>query len=268
MGDKGDIMVCKICGSHSVFMHEAKILAKYSVKYYQCPKCYFLQTEEPFWLEESYQESINVSDTGYISRNVYLSRISSVLIYLLFNRKARFIDYGGGYGIFVRLMRDIGFDFYWQDAYTENIFARGFEAENAHYELVTSFETFEHFVEPNKDIQNMLGLSDNILFSTELYGKEIPAPNEWYYYGLNHGQHISFYNIKTLEHIAQRYLLNLWSDGRSLHLLTKQTINSHMVNLAYYGCKMGLAVVVKKLMDGKTIADWDLLRTYGKKNNI
>ncbi len=90
-------MFCKICGDHCIFVHEAKILAKHLVKYYRCPKCYFLQTEKPFWLEEAYQKSINISDTGYMSRNIYLSRISSVLIYLFFNRKARFIDYGGGH---------------------------------------------------------------------------------------------------------------------------------------------------------------------------
>ena len=108
-------MNCKICNAKTANIFDATILAKYNIKYFQCQNCGFLQTEEPYWLEESYRESINISDTGYMSRNIYLSRVSSVLIYLFFNRKARFIDYGGGYGVFVRLMRDIGFNFYWQD---------------------------------------------------------------------------------------------------------------------------------------------------------
>lgn len=261
-------MFCKICGGCCIFVYEAKVLAKHLIKYYQCPKCYFLQTEEPYWLEESYQESINISDTGYISRNIYLSHISSVLIYLFFNRKARFIDYGGGYGVFVRLMRDIGFDFYWQDAYTENLFARGFEAKTSQYELVTSFETFEHFVNPDKEIRIMLELSDNILFSTELYGNTAPLPNKWHYYGFTHGQHISFYNIKTLQYIAQKYSLRLWSNGSSLHLLTKQKINSNLLKLAYYSSKVGFADIVKKLMNSKTLSDCNYLRNYDKKNNI
>jgi len=261
-------MKCKICNSKTDKVFTSKILSKYNIAYFFCRNCCLLQTEEPYWLDESYQESINLSDTGYLSRNLHLSKITSIFLYLFFNKKARFIDYGGGYGVFVRLMRDIGFDFYWQDAYTTNLFARGFEAENAHYELVTSFKTFEHFVEPNKEIQNMLGLSDNILFSTDLYGKKIPAPNEWYYYGLNHGQHISFYNIRTLQNIAQKYSLRLWSNGHSLHLLTKKKINSRLLKLAYYSNKVGFAGVVKKLMNSKTLSDWNHLRTHGKKNNI
>lgn len=186
---------------------------------------------------------------------------------MFFNRKARFIDYGGGYGVFVRLMRDSGFDFYWQDAFTTNFFAIGFEAKASKYEVVTSFETFEHFVNPGEEIRNMLKLSDNILFSTELYGNTVPLPNEWHYYGLTHGQHISFYNIKTLQHIAQKHSLQFWSNGSSLHLLTKQKINPVLFKLAYYSKNIGFAGVVKRLMKSKTLSDCDYLRTYGKKNN-
>ena len=256
-------MVCKICGGRCVFIHKAKILAKYLVKYYQCSKCYFLQTEEPFWLEEAYQKSINISDTGYISRNIYLSRISSVLIYLFFNRKARFIDYGGGYGVFVRLMRDIGFDFYWQDVYTQNLFARGFEAEEGRYELLTSFETFEHFDQPDQEIRNMLEYSDNILFSTELYGSDVPLVDDWHYYGLDHGQHISFYNIKTLQFIARKYSLNLWSNGKSLHVLMKRKVNPFLMSTVCCSERFGLSALVKKMMDGRTLSDWEILRNSG-----
>lgn len=263
MEDNGDLMVCKICGSHSELVHKAKILVKYSVKYYQCPKCYFLQTENPFWLKEAYQESINVSDTGYVSRNIHLSRITSVLIYFFFNRKARFIDYGGGYGLFVRLMRDIGFDFYWHDAYTQNLFARGSEAENGRYELLTSFETFEHFDQPNQEISSMLEYSDNILFSTELYGSGVPLVNDWHYYGLNHGQHISFYSIRTLRFIARKYSLTLWSNGKSLHILMKRKVNPFLISSVLCVERFGLSAFVKKIMNSRTLSDWEMLRNIG-----
>jgi len=85
------------------------------------------------------------------------------------------LDYAGGYGVFVRLMRDIGFDFYWQDKYTENLFVRGFEYdEKKRFDFLTSFKSFEHFDQPLQEIENMLSFSDNILFSTLLYGKNIP----------------------------------------------------------------------------------------------
>ncbi len=49
--------------------------------------------------------------------------------------------------MFVRLMRDNGFDFYRSDRQCENLFAKGFEASldvSPSYELLTAFEVFEH----------------------------------------------------------------------------------------------------------------------------
>ena len=121
-------MKCKICQNRSTSCFNAVMLNKYDVKYYFCFHCGFLQTEEPFWLEEAYTDTINTSDTGIMHRNLRLCRITSVLIYFLFEKEANFIDYAGGYGIFTRLMRDIGFNFFWHDPYTVNLIARGFVA--------------------------------------------------------------------------------------------------------------------------------------------
>jgi len=120
-------MNCKICGQDNKIFFNAKILNKYDVEYFHCDNCGFLQTEEPYWLEEAYNESINVSDTGYMQRNIILSKKLTILLSLLFDKNTKFLDYAGGYGVFVRLMRDIGFDFYWQDKFSKNLLARGFE---------------------------------------------------------------------------------------------------------------------------------------------
>ena len=58
-------------------------------------------------------------------------------------------NYAGGYGIFTRMMRDIGFDFYWLDKYADNLLTNGFEYNKKIHkkiEAITSFESFEHFV--------------------------------------------------------------------------------------------------------------------------
>ena len=70
---------------------------------------------------------MNIEDTGIIKRNILLAKRTSAILFFLFNKKESFLDYGGGYGLFVRLMRDGGFNFYWNDPFTENLFARGFE---------------------------------------------------------------------------------------------------------------------------------------------
>lgn len=212
-------------------MHDfstAKLLNKYDIDYYHCEQCGFIQTEEPFWLDEAYSQAINSNDVGLVDRNILNSKISSALIAVFFNQDAKFIDYGGGYGLFVRLMRDLGFDFYRYDSHCENLFARDFEADSDvknTYEILTAFELFEHLVNPLDEIEKMLKYSRNILFTTELIPANNPQPGSWWYYIPEYGQHVSFYSIKTLSVIAEKYSLNLYSDGRSLHLFTASKIS-------------------------------------------
>lgn len=220
-------MQCKICKNNSENIFKAKVLNKYVVNYFHCPNCGFLQTETPFWLDEAYRESINISDTGYVERNIIYSKKVTILLSLFFNKQGKYLDYAAGYGMFVRLMRDIGFDFYWQDKYTKNLFSSGFEYDNSLiYDAVTSFESFEHFVDPIEEIEQLLRLSKNIIFSTNLLPSSIPQPDDWWYYGLEHGQHISFFSINTLKYIAEKYNINLYSNKKNLHMFTDKKINS------------------------------------------
>jgi len=219
---------CKICKNPANQVFYSKILSKYEIAYYHCPNCHFLFTEKPYWLAEAYKEPINRSDTGILQRNIDMAAKTGRILFYLFDYKKKSLDFGGGYGFFVRLMRDKGFDFLWDDAYTTNLLAQGFQYSNEEIELITTFETFEHFENPIAEIEKMLAISPNILFTTELYPNPIPAPNEWWYYAQDHGQHISFYNLTTLEYIALKYNLNLYSDGRSFHLLTQKKLKKYV----------------------------------------
>ena len=253
-------MKCKICQKENNFIFEGKILNKYKIKYFHCPNCGFLQTEEPYWLDEAYIESINVSDTGYMQRNINLSQKLTILLALFFDKNGRFLDYAGGYGVFVRMMRDIGFDFYWADKYTTNLFASGFEHKNeGGYEAVTTFESFEHFENPIEEIENLLKVSKNIIFSTELLPHPIPKPEDWWYYGLVHGQHISFYSQKTFEFIAQKYHLNYVNLGQ-LHLLTEKTISNLQLKVLKLS-RFGLHKLLQKRLKSKTWEDYLMMKS-------
>ena len=141
---------CNICSSPTTLFGSATVLQKHQIKYFRCDHCGFIQTEKPYWLSEAYVESIARSDVGLIGRNIKYSKISASIISVFFNYKDRFLDYGGGNGMFVRLMRDKGFNFFWQDQYTKNQFAQGFENYvEGKYELLTAFEVFEHLGRSN-----------------------------------------------------------------------------------------------------------------------
>lgn len=246
------MMTCKICQNRTQKTFNTTILNKYNIQYFHCPHCSFLQTEEPYWLEEAYGESINISDTGYMQRNLQLSQKLTILLTIFFSKNATYLDYAGGYGVFVRLMRDIGFDFYWDDKYTTNLFARGFEHRDELIEAVTTFESFEHFVSPLEEIEKILAISKNIIFSTGLLPDPIPKPEEWWYYGLDHGQHISFYSEKTFQYIANKYNLN-YINLNDLHLLTEKKISALILKILKFS-KFGLHKLLQKQLKSKT---WD-----------
>lgn len=220
-------MNCKICGSMSHYFANGKIINKYSIKYYQCGHCGFTQTEEPYWIEEAYSQAINDSDIGIIRRNIINAIVSKAIIFAFFDPNARFVDYGGGYGMFVRLMRDYGFAFYRVDKYCQNLFAKGFDLEDpvrAPLELLTAFEVFEHFPNPSAKIDELLKISSSIFLRTELIPIANPKPEECWYYGLEHGQHLSLYTLQSLRYLANLHGLNLYTNKRNFHLLTKKKI--------------------------------------------
>ena len=87
---------------------------------------------------------------------------------------------------------------------------------------MTAFECFEHFEYPIKDMAKLLNIAPNILLSTSIIPKPTPNPLDWWYYGLDHGQHIGFFRLKTLQYIANKFNLYLISDGDSRHFFSKQ----------------------------------------------
>ncbi len=251
--------LCRICNSEAQLAFKNKILSKYLISYYKCSNCGFLQTETPFWLNEAYLESINLCDTGILRRNSVLSNFISILLFFYFPRKGKYLDYAGGYGLLTRAMRDIGFDFFWEDPYTPNILAKGFEKKENNYDLISTIESFEHFENPLNQIEKMLSLSNNIFFTTQLLPYEIPQPDKWDYYAFSHGQHISFYSIKTLQFIAKRYKLNLYSDGKFFHLLSPKKFSYNIVlsSKVLYGLQAHF--FIKKLIKSKTLQDSQIL---------
>lgn len=226
---------CKICNNESKPCFEADILKKYKTTYYKCISCGFIQTDQPFWLDEAYTSAITKQDVGLLKRNLLITPILATLINTFFRRGKEFIDYGGGYGILTRLMRDKGYNFNQFDIYCDNIFSVGFDkiapGETANYELLTSFEVFEHLLDPVNELSNMLKWSSNIFFSTELQPSKVDSPTDWWYIMPETGQHIAFYTEKSLQLMGAKFGLLYYTNGFNLHLFTKMKINSYLLGL-------------------------------------
>jgi hypothetical protein len=213
----------------------ALVLEKYNVTYYICPNCGFIQTEDPYWINEVYSKAISPHDTGSVLRN--FSNATNLLFALKFIKSARCLDFGGGHGILTNIMRYYGFDFYHYDKYAENLFAAGFDGSlEKTYDLVTAFEIFEHFVNPMEEIEKILKITDALYFSTEIIPKNIPLVKDWHYFSLNTGQHISFYSKKSLEYIAKKFDMYLLTDNYSFHILSRKPLSKIiLILLKIYG---------------------------------
>lgn len=221
-------MNCKICNSATELFGTPTVLNKFSVNYFNCKSCGLIFTEDPYWLEESYASAITRTDIGTMNRNLVSGLFLHLFLKFFPKSNGKFLDYGGGYGILVRIMRDFGYDFYSYDKYCENLFSEEFNhKENCHidYDLLSAFEVFEHFVDPVKDINALFSFSDTIVFSTNTYKNSPPNLTEWWYYGLDHGQHISIYSCSTLKKIADRNSAFYYTNGIDFHIYSKDKLN-------------------------------------------
>jgi hypothetical protein len=255
-------VICKICGNESKQIFQRKVLDKYDIAFFQCLSCEFVQTEKPYWLEEAYQQTLNIEDTGIVKRNILCAKRTSMVLYSFFDHRGKFLDYGGGTGLFARLMRDHGYDFWWSDPFTKNIFARGFEFDPSYhnnFEAVTSFECFEHFIDPLAEIKKILSLAPAIIFSTEIFSGKAPSPDKWPYYYFSHGQHISLFSLRSLQAIARENNLHLLTNKKSFHVLSPKKHSSAAFQILLKASVLGLPFAISCVKGTKTKSDSDLL---------
>lgn len=236
----------------------AQVLNKYEIQYFNCLECGFIQTEEPYWLDEAYDESIAKSDTGIVMRNISQAFKLSSLLYLKFDPKAAYLDVAGGYGMLTRLMRDFGFDFYWSDKYSPNLMARGFEQNKSsrNFSAITAFEVMEHVYDPLSFIKENITKHNcnTFIFSTILYKSDNTPEKEWWYYSFDTGQHISFYHKKTLTRIAKILNLNFYSIN-GIHILSDIHNISHLKTFLISNASPVVALIARKKLGTLTVKD-------------
>ena len=203
------------------------VLGKYEVPFDRCPSCGLIASPEPGWLEEAYSSAIYDGDSGLLRRSRVLSTFTAALIRSERLSQGTFLDWAGGYGALARMMRDKGFDFYTCDAYAKNLLAPGFDGDElAPYDLVTAFEVMEHIADPVTELQRMTANKDRVFFTTQLQPAIPPRPDEWFYYALDSGQHVTFHTVRSLELVAERLGYELTTNGDNHHLFHRVPIRA------------------------------------------
>ena len=253
---------CPICEGITEYQFSAKILHSHTVKYFQCKHCGLLQTEKPYWLDQAYDEAIAKTDTGLVRRNFSISMRLASLLYFLLDRKGKYVDAAGGYGLLTRMMRDIGFDYYWSDKHCVNLMARGFDFDQTSppFTAVSAFEVMEHIHDPLNFMRDLLKQfkTRTIIFSTTLFEGAAPQPGQWWYYALETGQHISFFQRRTLQAMANALGLKLLSHGW-MHMLTDIEVNPTAFSILSGKPGIALSYYVQARMKTKINSDQKML---------
>lgn len=256
---------CPVCAGPMKHCFSAQVLGKYQADYEVCDQCGYLRAHDPHWLDEAYSSAIAAADTGLVMRNLAVaSKLTGVLYWVLGERgKGLYLDAAGGYGMLTRLMRDFGFDFQWADKYCENLIVPGFEyqSELGSCSAVTAIEVFEHLTDPAAFIKETLTFSGarTLIFTTELYAGDPPAPESWWYYTFATGQHIGFFQRRTLEALGERLGLQ-FSSANGIHIFSEHRINESLLGLVTGRWVSRVAPWwVRRRLGSKTFSDHQLM---------
>ena len=205
-----ELIPCRLCMAPTNFKFARTAIDGENICCYQCSQCYSLQTQVPHWLEAEYSASASESHLNLDTYAADRSLRCRTTIYFLWkmvgfsSQRNKLLDWGGGVGLMVRLLRDAGIDSYLYDKYAKNHYASGFvRSEGERYAVVTAFEVFEHFANPGLDIEELFSLDPSMLVvSTSLYKNQGP---EWAYLGPAKSEHVFFYSAKAMDIIGQRF---------------------------------------------------------------
>lgn len=180
----------------------------YEVAYYECTGCRSLQTEQPYWLDQAYRTQDLTIDIGRAQRNVLNSMLCAyILEHLGVRNEEPCLDWGAAEGLYVRLMRDRGFNYFCYDKYRQPLYV------SEHFSVgtptavapvvLTAIDVFEHLAEPAQELAGIFALKPRIvLFTQECYNEQ---KDDWWYLAPLCGQHVFFYSQAGLEWIANRF---------------------------------------------------------------
>lgn len=193
---------------------------------YRCGRCGLYEFPAPDWLDAAYTDPIAAIDVGIAARCLFAARVTEALVRAEKLGNRQHLDYGGGYGLLTRQLRDRGIEMYHQDPLAENLFAQTFEGDlDTEYGAVTLIEVFEHLADPLELMKTLSQRAELVIISTVLVPEPIEDITDWWYLIPDLGQHITFYTPASLQAIADQVGMQVVTNGLNLHVFSQKPLS-------------------------------------------
>jgi SAM-dependent methyltransferase len=206
---------CKICGSECL---DHLYNEKSNSNYYFCKVCEFVfQDENEVVSEEKEKEIYDLHNNTFESKG-YVEMFENFIdkaIVPFIELKSNALDYGCGPGVVLaEILRNQG----WNVKTYDPIYDNNSDYNNVKYNLITSTEVFEHFLNPVielEKISKLLNKGGILAIMTLLRPKTSDEFKDWWY--TRDITHISFYSPKTLYLLGKMFGLKMiYNDNKRL----------------------------------------------------
>ena len=197
------------------------------IYYFLCEECNFLFAPEfGAWAPEDFASHIYNADYHRVDPDFdgTRSHVNAEGLLKLFPRAnaLRHLDYGGGEGHLSQALQVAGWNSRSYDPYAGREAPLG---EDARFDLITSFEVFEHVAQPRPLLDTLskhLQTPGLLIFSTLLSDGHLQRPKriDWWYISPRNG-HISIYSERSLRYLAEQYGFRHKSPLPGLHFFWK-----------------------------------------------
>ena len=211
---------CPICRSEVVPFSTLIIRGNISGAYKICKSCAFIYAENPNWLEGSFTDALNSLDIGSVDRCNIVADFVEVLLKSSKKDSPKVLDWGGGYGLLTRILRDRGVNCSHYDPFVEPLFAKNIKLlPNTKFDLVVLSEVMLHMTDPVGTLSELLKFSKRIMFTAVIAPPDVNP--DWWYFMPETGQHITIFSKGSIFELGAALKVSVLSDKKFFHLISE-----------------------------------------------
>jgi SAM-dependent methyltransferase len=227
---------CKICGGQALLFGVVDFhrscedwrqvplsLSGVPVYYRRCAECKFLFTDafDDWSIEQFkthiYNDEYKLIDPDYASARPRANADAVARLWGAIKTETRVLDYGGGNDTFCDVLRNAGFPV----AVTFDPLVPEYATRpEGKFDLVTSFETFEHLPDPAAGIASILEFVAEpglIFFTTSLQPADIEKQRLNWWYAAPRNGHVSLFSREALTRAWGRHGYKVATLGDNTH---------------------------------------------------